>query len=707
MIKEMMLDNFAHNDLSKYKTSHSYVPSYEISLSNEQSMDGTFSLKLAYHFGGWVQGNGPMPIIFKDPLTTYKRPHKFSLWVYGDRKSPWLRAVFVDGNNERKTVNLTSENVNWHGWKYIDVEIDSSWALPLTLEQIYSVETNKELQGDASYQGELYFDQLRFVFIDDEDFSGPEFKETVPEKDVVYQDHFTFRTRIIDEDSGVHAESIVMKVNDQEVDFSYCEQTNELTYDLQQLTHGLVHIYVEAKDNAGNLSVPWIDRSLQVDLTPDIEPPVITQVTPTETAVEYTDTPRITFHLVDQKSGVEAKDIVVKINEVEQPVFYDEKIGWGYAVSEQSLKEGEHELFIQAQDRSGNLMDPLERTFTVQPLPPPKGERFSISILPDTHRYNYGKLGIERALAQETDFIIHMGDLVDQATEEEYKDVEKLFPLLKDKVMLTTPGNHESFQGHLDKYMRYFGAPTYHLTYGNTLFIFLNSAFGESLLASDATQLHYLEKTLQANQRKNVIIVTHVPTKDDFGTAHEMAPADAKLFKNILSAYKKEHAEVNITVLFGHLHVLQEWEVDGVKYIITGNGAAKGYVANEYGNVFGKGLLHVSSSEITYEFIPYVKELAVHVKADPIEELTLRRGEHIDLQVYGSIDELHTKYTIDLTNFDPIKKSWSSSNEQIVVVNCDGKVWALQTGEAELTVEMAGKSATLPIRVTEARQPSS
>lgn len=699
MVKSMILDNFEHGDSERYTVSHNYVSTYDVSISNEQSVDGKCSLKLSYHLGGWKHGNGPMPIIFKDPLKTDKMPLKFSLWVYGDRKSPWLRAIFKDGNGERKTVNLTSGNVNWHGWKYIDVDIDPSWALPLILEQIYSVETNKDFQEDASFAGKLYFDQLRFVFIDDEDLTGPEFKHTFPEKDTVYQNTFTFQTTVIDKESGVDPKTVTMKIDGEEVGATFCEETNKLSYTLEHLEHGSYHIQVDAMDHAGNPSVPNIDRIINVDLTPDHEPPIITNITPTETAIEYTDTPRITFRLVDEKSGVDIEDIHITINGVAQKVIYDEETGWGYAVSKEKLKKGVHIFMIQAKDRSGNAITPIKREFTIKTLPKPTGDSFSVSIIPDTHRYEYGKLGIERALQQETDFIIQMGDLVDQATEEEYALVEKNLQLLIDKIMLTTPGNHEAFQGDIDHYMRIFGSPTFHFEYGNTLFIFLNTAYSESLYQSDATQMSYVENTLAESTCQNIILVTHVPTKDDFGTAHEMVPSEAKQLEELLGHYKKQRKEVNIAVLFGHLHVLREWEVEGVRYIITGNGAAKGYVAHEYGNIFGSGILHITPIDISYEFLPYAQEIFICKKDEPIEELTMRKGDKVNLQVYAHIQKLHVDYKIDLTNFMHIQREWVVTDQQIVHLNQNGVLKAIKKGEAKVSVHLGEQTASLNVRI--------
>src|SRR5699024_10857790 len=160
---EQILDDFEHNDINKYELNHQYVKTYDVAISDEFAKHGDRSMMLSYHFGGWTSGNGAMYIIFKENLTAVERPFKLGLWVYGDGKSPWLRATLIDGLNDRKTVNLTDGNIDWIGWKYLDVAIDSGWHLPIKLEQIYAVEVDKAYRGRSTCKGVIYVDHIRFV----------------------------------------------------------------------------------------------------------------------------------------------------------------------------------------------------------------------------------------------------------------------------------------------------------------------------------------------------------------------------------------------------------------------------------------------------------------------------------------------------------------------------------------------------------------
>src|SRR5690625_7573749 len=102
-----------------------------------------------------------------------------------------------------------------------------------------------------------------------------------------------------------------------------------------------------------------------------------------------------------------------------------------------------------------------------------------------------------------------------------------------------TPGNHESFQDNLNYFKEYFGLSSYHLAFDNSLFIFLNSAFHQSITESNVSQFHFLQRGLQENDQKNVIIFTHVRTYDQFDTAHEMNKTDAQKLNGPFSKVKK------------------------------------------------------------------------------------------------------------------------------------------------------------------------
>src|SRR5699024_11475327 len=118
-----------------------------------------------------------------------------------------------------------------------------------------------------------------------------------------------------------------------------------------------------AADKVGNMSVPGLEKKITVDLSPDVEKPIISNITPTETIAVYAKAPRISFHLIDLKSGVDQQDIEVILDDVRLDVTYDEASGWCYALPDRKLVSGNHLFTINAKDRAGNTLGPVTREF--------------------------------------------------------------------------------------------------------------------------------------------------------------------------------------------------------------------------------------------------------------------------------------------------------------------------------------------------------
>jgi predicted phosphodiesterase len=698
--KAKLLDDFEHGDERKYGINNHFVKSYQLSLSNEKAKYGRSSLKVEYDFSGWKHGNGAMYILFNEKLITKRLPKKLSMWIFGDGKSPWLRATIFDGAGEKKTVNLTENNIDWIGWRYIDVPIDSSWQLPIRLHQIYAVETDKRYQGCGDYKGSFYIDYLRFVYIDNEDWSGPVFSELRPTTDTVFNNKFLFSVKITDEKSGVNPSSIIMKVNNNKVNHHYYAKTGCITYWFCNKREGTYKIEVSARDYAGNASLPSINKKLRIDLSPDSDPPLLYSLTPTNGTIYYTSTPRITFQLIDEKRGIDKKDIKVSIDHTTLSVIYDEKTGWCAAFAKKPIPEGQHTVTIMAKDRCGNKTAPIRRTFFVQDLTKNwQKTNIRIPIIPDTHSSASLRKILQVMDREKLKNAIHMGDIVDQAFESEFTEINANINMFANQAVLRIPGNHEAFQNNLNLFRKYGGVASFHIIYEDLLIVFLNSAFDQSISYSDSTQFTYLKILLTMSKWGKIIIITHVPTRDDFGTSHQMVDHDAKMLEKILSDYKAINSTIDIKVLFGHLHVLQKWERGGITYIITGNGASKGYVSNDQGNIFGYGVLALSQNKIDYLYYPLLTKLYLHIDGKETKNICLSKSKTKSICLVGHFNELNENKHIDLTHFYLIDQKWSTSNKDIVSIRLGGKIMTHQTGNAIVEVEVTGIKARLNITV--------
>jgi len=703
----IILDDFEHEDLTKYTKDHMFVSSYALDIIHD---NGGKSLKLSYHLGGWTTGNGAMYIQFKEKLETKTddMPLSLALWVHGDGNVPWLRATLIDGEGSRKIMNLTEGSINWKGWKYVDAAIDNSWPLPITLEKIYAVETDKSLQGRDDVYGDIYFNTIQFVYKEDFDLKGPEFKHVHPKDPVIYTDSFVFSAQVYDDQSGVDPDSIQVKVNDELVPHVYNEGSGIIEYPVNNLGKGDVQLNMTAKDLAGNRSLPDVNETITIDLSSDLEEPIISDLTPTAESITHSTTPLITFNVQDKKSGIDVKDIKVSVNGALLDMMYDEETGWCYGYPKQPLPSGEHQLKIIVSDRAGNQLGPIEHHFFTERLPEVDPDKsVKMPIIPDTHSVDYLKLLLQNIVWEEADVMLHLGDMVDGAMKEEFQQVNQVFSEPDVPVLLPVAGNHESFLGHLNLFQETFGSPTYHLEYGHALIIVLNSSFEQSLSASDSTQLHYLERLLNENKQRHIIIATHVPTQDTFGTSHQMKAEDAQKFERILSDYKRQHQQVSITVLFGHLHVLQSWEKDGITYIVTGNGAGKGYIPHDKGDILGYGVLEWGHSDINYHYHPVVKDLFIHPGAEfkcykqkPYSKLEISVGDEKQLHAFGCINVLKSHYTVDLSSHCLIPIYWDTSDERILSVSPTGNITGKEIGKAIMTATMMNAKTIVKSKIT-------
>lgn len=725
-IKEQVIDNFetypiegyhlggyAYGNVDQYAGSAGTSPFLSLSTTVKHSGDKSF--KMSYDTSKWTNRslNGTMNLFphwssVAQMDATYKTdvyPKRFGMWVYGDGKAPWLRAIFRDGTSSNKTLDLTTEtdDINWVGWKYIEVPIPESWKLPIRLNYVYMVETTK---SKPAYSGTVYFDDMKFIYTDEvTDTSGPEFTETSPSSNGLFSDTLDFSTTITDSLSGVDENKITVKINDVDYkDYTYDKVTGRLSFKLENLTQGDYKVFVDAYDKAltPNESVPYIDKTYHVDLTPDEEAPTITDVTPTKDVKVKIPTPRVTFKLLDSKSQVDPESISVRMNNIELPVYYDANTGWGYAEPTSDLANGEYALIINARDKAGNAMPTYKDQLSLASIQQPQdGDNFKISLIPDTQGNAFTDKLFAKVAADDTSLVMHMGDIVDDGSQLQYDQasgfVNKYFGDPGSKPFFVLAGNHESFQNTLDIYYKKFGSPTMHFDYGDTLIIMLNSAYIQSLTLSDSTQFHWLEEVLKKNTKKNIIVLNHVITRDSFGTKHEMDPKDAAKYESILSDYKIEHPDMDIYSIFGHLHSLQNWEVGGVKYIITGNGADKTYLPHSDGDLLGTGKMTVSGGKMAYTFDPLLTKVYIHNDAIISGKMNTVIGSQVQMDLFGDFREYPANYLTQINNRKLVGIDWKSSNEGVASVDENGVVTSKSSGTAIITATSGGKSNSISV----------
>jgi predicted phosphodiesterase len=119
------------------------------------AVSGNHALQLAYDFTGQPSTSAGYAVVQPTPLTLPTGAKDLALWVKGDGKQHWLRATL----RSQGTTNVPftfALSVDWTGWRRVVGALPSGFSDPITLLNIYVVETAQD-KKDA---GELEFDGL-------------------------------------------------------------------------------------------------------------------------------------------------------------------------------------------------------------------------------------------------------------------------------------------------------------------------------------------------------------------------------------------------------------------------------------------------------------------------------------------------------------------------------------------------------------------
>jgi len=131
---------------------------FRLTRVNEPTFRGAGAARLEYDF------INPAPTraaygSFTEGLPLPGESFGLGLWVKGDEgNSHWLRVRIVDATGTEKLLDL-ARNVNWQGWKYVKTDIPAGLKEPVSLTDIYLVETDSKLQD----KGVIYIDQLSVI----------------------------------------------------------------------------------------------------------------------------------------------------------------------------------------------------------------------------------------------------------------------------------------------------------------------------------------------------------------------------------------------------------------------------------------------------------------------------------------------------------------------------------------------------------------
>ncbi|MET8155695.1 phosphodiester glycosidase family protein [Sphaerisporangium sp. NPDC005289] len=116
---------------------------------------GNQALALRYDFAGTSGTSAAYAVAKPAALTLPHGTRRIGVWAYGDGRRHWLRATL----RSQGTTNVPftfAQVVDWTGWKWVEGTLPAGFSEPLTLTNVYVVETSN-LAKDA---GEIRFDGL-------------------------------------------------------------------------------------------------------------------------------------------------------------------------------------------------------------------------------------------------------------------------------------------------------------------------------------------------------------------------------------------------------------------------------------------------------------------------------------------------------------------------------------------------------------------
>ncbi len=210
-------------------------------------------------------------------------------------------------------------------------------------------------------------------------------------------------------------------------------------------------------------------------------------------------------------------------------------------------------------------------TDDITPLLPPAGqtlhpeqESFSIAVFSDfaSRVDSVEKIGREISRGSAA-FVLCLGDMVRKRSHPDFLHVVKELRECIVQPVYAVPGNWDrSDSSRWDVYRTHFGQDYYFFSYGDTLFVGLNTADGS--LPED--QQAFLKRTLERERGHfaRCVIFCHVPPEDprEHGD-HAMDPASAGIFRDIILPYRVD------LILCGHIHRFSESDFEGVRLVVA------------------------------------------------------------------------------------------------------------------------------------------
>jgi len=217
-----------------------------------------------------------------------------------------------------------------------------------------------------------------YSFTTEQDTICPMFSDHNPAKEATEIERNTNIMLVIkDDESGINADTIIMKVNDVQVAIITTPITLLKTYLITynpQIDFGyneVVKVYLEVKDKANNIAT----ETYTFTTTSDKNPPYTTEHYPAKEAIDVPiDTP-ILFNICDNESGVKRESILLQINNATittMSIFYTLGVVYLRYDPIKPFSFGEVvEVYIRALDFANNILEGTYTFTTLEDKTPP------------------------------------------------------------------------------------------------------------------------------------------------------------------------------------------------------------------------------------------------------------------------------------------------------------------------------------------------
>jgi len=198
----------------------------------------------------------------------------------------------------------------------------------------------------------------------------------------------------------------------------------------------------------------------------------------------------------------------------------------------------------------------------------PKKERYRFAAVGDTGGGVELRWALGRAHALGADFVLHLGDFA--YSPGEYLGSVEAFDAAKIPTYVAI-GNHDFYEGFnstVHMFRRYIGPRNASFELGGVLFINVDTA-GGFIPAGAGARGRFLRGLGRAAEVTDIVLYTHKPMAD---------PRDGKDHKVSDLEYDFLHREfVRLgveTLLAGHIHIKKDFDDQGIRTIISGQGLA-------------------------------------------------------------------------------------------------------------------------------------